>query len=280
MINMKKIEFGLDGHKILQIPNISHKQMMAYVVFTPNHKAIVIDVGLEVNVDYMIERIRENNCSEVELLFITHAHCDHFNGIYRFAEKMNIKKLCYQFPPYEWLKSAEPGSAPYTEQFEAWEKGYEGQVLTPKTGDNYEVDGLKIHVLKDCSDYLEMGDENPINDTSTVIRLEFPNGKTGLFLGDLGWISGAVLEKMYGSELKSDIVQMAHHGQNGVNKSTYRLIAPEVCLWPTPDWLWTNNYHNSGYNKGHFKTLIVRRWIRELGVKLYGNQKDGEVWVI
>ena len=33
---------------------------------------------------------------------------------------------------------------------------------------------------------------------------------------------------------------MAHHGQDGVEMDVYRVIKPEICLWPTPDWLWDN----------------------------------------
>ena len=40
------------------------------------------------------------------------------------------------------------------------------------------------------------------------------------------------------------------------------IVRPTVCLWPTPDWLWTN-----ADGQGHYDTLNVRAWMEKLGVK-------------
>ena len=61
---------------------------------------------------------------------------------------------------------------------------------------------------------------------------------------------------------------MAHHGQNGVDRSFYEAVDPEICLWPTPQWVWENR-------GGQLKTLEVREWIKELGVKKNMIAKDG-----
>ena len=37
---------------------------------------------------------------------------------------------------------------------------------------------------------------------------------------------------MYGENLKSDMVQVAHHGGNGATEQTYTLIRPTVAFWP------------------------------------------------
>ncbi len=37
---------------------------------------------------------------------------------------------------------------------------------------------------------------------------------------------------------------MAHHGQAGATKQLYEAIAPKICLWPTPEWLWNNDAGN------------------------------------
>jgi hypothetical protein len=121
-------------------------------------------------------------------------------------------------------------------------------------------------------------EKSPINDTSIVVQVCFPNGKTALFLGDLGEHSGDVLAEMYGEDLRSDIVQMAHHGQQGTGKNVYELVNPSVCLWPTPDWLWTND-SGKGYNSGPWETFETREWMESLGVKLHGREFDGDVLV-
>ena len=60
---------------------------------------------------------------------------------------------------------------------------------------------------------------------------------------------------------------MAHHGQKGVEKDFYEAIQADYALWPTPKWLWENREEGKGYNSGDFKTITVREWMQELGIK-------------
>jgi hypothetical protein len=65
---------------------------------------------------------------------------------------------------------------------------------------------------------------------------------------------------------------MSHHGQTGSTREFYERIAPKICLYPTPIWLWENNYY-ACFNpetrvKGIFTTPETRRWMEELGVEL------------
>ena len=69
---------------------------------------------------------------------------------------------------------------------------------------------------------------------------------------------------------------MSHHGQSGVDKDVYETIQPEICLWPTPEWLWNNN-PGSGYNTGNWTTLETRKWVEDLKVKTNYVEKDGDI---
>lgn len=80
------------------------------------------------------------------------------------------------------------------------------------------------------------------NDSSTVIRV-IVNGKSVLFLGDTGDELSDFLVNAYGEKLKSDVVQVAHHGFNGAKKEVYALINAETALWPTPDYCFAENLH-------------------------------------
>jgi len=139
-------------------------------------------------------------------------------------------------------------------------------------GEVYYVDGVAIHVLNDPY-WIE---SNSINNSSVVFRLDFDNGTRVLFLGDMGPAAGERLKAdVPASELKADIVQMAHHGQYGVNKDVYEIIAPKVAMWNAPEWLWDND-GGSGYNTGNYKTLEVRSWMDEIGAKTNYVIKDGD----
>ena len=117
--------------------------------------------------------------------------------------------------------------------------------------------------------------ENTFNNSSVAYRLEM-NDRRILFLGDMGWQAGENLLKVCTpEELKADVVQMAHHGQAGVEQDVYETIAPEICLWPTPQWLWDNELDGVA-GAGPYHTLTVRGWMEELGVKQNLSVKDGD----
>ncbi len=114
------------------------------------------------------------------------------------------------------------------------------------------------------------------NNTSAVFRMT-TGGKTVLFLGDAAEPAGIMLKYYHDKHtadsnsyfsLKSDMVQMAHHGQNGVAKNVYYAIDPDVALWPTADWLYEVG---SG---SEYTTYYTRQWMKALGTTNYV-AKDG-----
>jgi hypothetical protein len=132
--------------------------------------------------------------------------------------------------------------------------------VTTMRGDKYSIGGLDITVLLHPDESIPA---THINRTSCVFRFEV-NGKSVLFLGDLDEAGGRELLEVNQPELiKADYVQMAHHGQAGVDFDVYQAIAPSYCLWCTPTWLW-DNLGDGGYDTGPFKTVIVRGWMSSL----------------
>ena len=107
------------------------------------------------------------------------------------------------------------------------------------TGETFSFADLDFEVLFTHED-IYPDRIGSFNDTSTVLRVTC-DGKSILFLGDLQDASCKKLEKMHGSYLKSDAVQVAHHGFNGSTIETYDLVAPELALWPTADY----GYHGN-----------------------------------
>jgi hypothetical protein len=117
-----------------------------------------------------------------------------------------------------------------------------------------------------------------MNDASLVFKISTQN-KSVLFLGDLGPDGGDILFRESRHLLKSDIVQMAHHGHMNVGMEVYAEIMPEVCLWCCPEWLY-NEVEVPGYLSDAEKlfkakrirmygTAVTRRWMDILGVKTH-----------
>ena len=190
---------------------------------------------------------------------------------------ISIDKVYYSFLDKEFLGQEQVSRR--DSDLECYDRITEALAKLPETekcgtltkGQKISVAGAEITVMNEpfaCT-------ENSFNNSSVAYRVEM-GGKRILFLGDMGWQAGEdFLANHTQEELKSDVLQMAHHGQRGVEEDLYQEISPEVCLWPTPDWLW-DNVQDGVAGAGSYKTPIVRGWMVALGVKKNLCIKDGD----
>lgn len=275
---MKTIDLGLGKASLLQIANREHTQSMAYMIKTDDNKIIFID-----SANYKRPEDAENiynliksNGGKVDAWFITHAHSDHIGGLVYIWEKygndIRIDNLIYDFPDYDWLcKVNGSHSMMCVDLFYKYIDMFKINVIKPVKDMIFDY-GIKIEVLNSLfENYIDFPDAN---DSGICFKVYFKN-KEVLFLGDLGKASEDYLIKTAKDKLRCDIVQMAHHGQEGVTEKTYNIIKPKVCLWCSPDWLWDND-NGGGVNSGPWKTLEVRAWMEKLGVKEHYVAKDGD----
>ena len=96
-----------------------------------------------------------------------------------------------------------------------------------QTGQEFWLADVRIEVLYTLAD-LKQGTFTDYNDASSVMRLEI-NGKTVLMTGDAATATWNLLVKRCGSYLKSDYLQVPHHGAAGGGTiAAYDLIQPEI----------------------------------------------------
>lgn len=132
-------------------------------------------------------------------------------------------------------------------------------------GQTIQVDDVTIQVM---NDRYELASDKGNN--ASIVYKVYVNGKSILFLGDLGEEGGTRLLNEVGAQnLKSDIVQMSHHGQGGVNEAFYQAVSPSICLWPTPQWLWNNE-------GARYKIPQTKAWMGKLNVQKHYVMKDGD----
>ena len=234
---------------------------------------IGIDGGFASESDNLYRTVQSFG-GRIDTWFFTHAHDDHVFGFCKMLEDhpdVQVKRVCRNFPGVDRTLAYETGSEmQLTARLDGLCAARRIELVTPRRGDRFEFDGFAVQVINDMTDAFH---DNFLNDTSVVYRLE-ANGKRVLFLGDLGWDAGDdLLKKIPHEDLKADYVQMAHHGQNGVRKAFYEAVDPDYCLWSTPSWLW-DNMGPGGYDTGIYKTVIVRGWMSELGIKRHYVDRD------
>lgn len=263
--------------ELTQLSDHSTRQMMGYILKTKNNKIIVIDGGTIDDTENLVEQINKHG-GKVDAWFLTHLHDDHLGAFYNIAndEQIQIEKIYCSFNEYSWYEENEPSRAEFSKQILEILKqdNIKDKVEDVSLNQDINIDDIKVEILGIKNPEIT---ENAGNEQSMVVK--FDTGKTTfLVLGDTGVKSSEKLLKTQKEKLKSDIVQMAHHGQNGATKELYEQINPTICMWPTPEWLW-NNDSGEGKGSGPWKTLETRQWMEELKAKNNYVEKDGDITI-
>lgn len=252
-------------------------QNLSIVIKSPHGKLIVIDGGWEADADKLSSMILQQG-GKVDAWLITHPHEDHVGALCAIlndtARKIKIDKIYCSLATPDWYRQVSPTGAGIADQLlSAFTKLPVGTVTNSiGRGTEINIDDVNIRVLNNRGVYIYNG----VNNSSLVYKIRV-SGQSILILGDLAYDGGKDLIKTCtAAELKSDIVQMAHHGQQGVDQDAYALIAPTTCLWPTPAWLW-NNDNGGGIGSGPWATLTTRAWMDALGVKDNRSLKGGDM---
>ena len=263
--------------ELTQLSDHSTRQMMGYILKTKNNKIIVVDGGTIDDTENLIKQINKHG-GKVDAWFLTHLHDDHLGAFSNIAndEQIQIEKIYCSFNDYSWYEENEPSRAEFSKQILEILKqdNIKDKVEEVSLNQDINIDDIKIEILGIKNPEIT---ENAGNEQSMVVK--FDTGKTTfLVLGDTGIKSSEKLLNTQKEKLKSDIVQMAHHGQSGATKELYEQINPTICMWPTPEWLW-NNDSGEGKGSGTWKTLETRQWMEELKVKKNYVEKDGDITI-
>lgn len=265
-------------NEIIQLSSQGKSQMMGYIIKTKNNELIVIDGGTIDDTQNLINKINING-GRVKAWFLTHAHNDHvgaFTKIINDNINIDIEKIYVSFNEISWYEQNEPHRFEFTKELLNTLKNekIKDKVEEVSLNQIIQIDNIKAQILGVKNPEII---DNPGNEQSMVIK--FDTGKvTFLVLGDTGIKSSEKLLTYQKDKLKSDIVQMSHHGQSGATEELYKNINPKICMWPTPEWLWNNDI-GTGTNSGTWKTFETREWIDKLNVKENCVSKDGDILI-
>ena len=255
-------------------------QNLSIMIKSRQGKLIVVDGGWEADAEKLSKLILEQG-GTVDAWLITHPHEDHVGALCAILNdannKIKIKNVYCSLATPEWYRTVSPTGAGIADQLINALAKLPAGVIQSNIGRGTEIKlgDVNIRVLNNRGTYTSNG----VNNSSLVYKINV-SGVSILILGDLAYDGGKdLLKTCTAGELKSDIVQMAHHGQQGVDQDVYACIAPTTCLWPTPAWLW-NNDNGGGLGSGPWGTLETRRWMAALGVKDNRTLSEGDVHML
>lgn len=259
----------LGGATLTLLNSQTNSQILSAIIQTSQGKLIVIDGGLGEDGDYLLSQIQARG-GHVAAWLVTHPHGDHAGALYKIlqagAPGIQIDGIYYNFAAPEWYPVHDPNEQTMALSLIGTFAGLPQNILHQVSRNQFiQVDDVIIQVMNDRYDLSEDKGNN-----ATIVYKLLVNGKTMLFLGDMGEAGGRRLLAESGAEqFKVDIVQMAHHGQNGVGEEVYRAINPSICLWPSPQWLWSHNGNK-------WPIAETKAWMTRLGVQKHYVMKDGD----
>ena len=265
-----------DGGSLSLLADHGNRQMLSMVMQSKDGTLVVIDGGWDSDSAHLLDVIRSKG-GHVSGWFITHPHSDHAGALIEILNnpdsQITIDNVYYKFTDQEWYDTHGSGRGDFVVGLrDALAKLPPEKLHGDITkGQEIQLGDIRAVVMNDP--YLL--DATSVNNSSVVFKF-YLNGVSILVLGDLGPEGGQLLMNEHTpAELKSDIVQMSHHGQYGVNRDVYAAINPQIALWPCPQWLWDND-NGGGIGSGDWKTLETRQWMEELGVRVNYCIKDGD----
>lgn len=249
-------------------------QLMCFTIEGNKNGLVIIDGGYdndEETLKILEEKIKENG-NVVNSWILTHFDEDHAGAYMALRDRISNLKVGKLYvpdmPDYEtcvesvsWYEEDELNLLKKYLSLNVPEKElvHAGDII-----DN--VIGLKMEVLSSYDDWMEEKNmSNLLNNGSIVFKL-YGNEESIMFCGDAQSkeISDHILKDYSKEELKSDYLQVAHHGNNSFSDEFYETVNPKVAFFPAPTVI-MENVHNISW----FSVEEISKLLEEMGATIY-----------
>ena len=230
---------------------------MSYIIHLSDGTFFIIDGGwCDANekeadklYDKLVELAGEGKDIVIAGWIFTHCHGDHIGTfnlfVNKYHNKVTIKEILYNFPADSEIATS--GSSYMLNdtpqrymEFKRIISEYlkDTKYVKLHSGYKFYYADAEIEILQTFEDLYPKSVANngyDFNSSSTLFSVTV-DGQKMMFLGDVSDTGASRLTKMYGDTLKSDFMQVAHHGLNsgGTIKTLYQLIDAEYILYPAP----------------------------------------------
>ena len=218
--------------------------------------------------------------------FISHAHGDHngtLNGQTAAFKKFTVERVIANF-----MTDAERERSMGSSYSGNWSNGEGGgddstrnaaaalgaDFIPCHVGQRFYFADTVFEILYTVESY-GPAVVNALNTSTILVRAITTDSKgntsTTMVMGDVTGPAMAICNKMYGKDMRSQIVQVAHHGyttwgNDSAMATGYKHMSPEIVLWPQGSSAFPN-YKEKSYNKvlwdgtnKNFQQLFVAGW--------------------
>lgn len=221
---------------------------------------VLIDSGYARSGNDVVTYMRNLGIDHLDKVVFTHYHSDHVGGLPAVVKVYKPAEIYVPLDPYRYGLSKKSRKIA-----EACGSSF----IIPEPGDIIaDVDGMTLKVLSDSSKHKRKTTKE-VNNSSIVVRAVY-GSKSFLFTGDILANVDRELIDMWGNELKSDVLKVAHHGTASATSEEFvEIVQPKKAVMMTDKEI---TYTKRGYNN-----IAIRRRIVNHGATLYTTPEDGTI---
>lgn len=188
----------------------------AYLV-SPDGDAVVFDCGLNSGGTDLVAQMKKSGVKRVNMIVISHAHDDHFGGVFELLDAFDVGKIV--MPNFDIEGFAGQKLTTVAELHNV-------EIVRAQRGDHFETMGCKLDVLSLQGTFECDGSNND----SLVVMLDVL-GTRMLFTGDAEGEVEDELVDLYGNSLAADVLKVAHHGSaTSTTEDFLSAVSPTVAV--------------------------------------------------
>ena len=203
------------------------------LIFLPDGKVMMIDSFDSEASDQLVDFLDEFGIIRIDYFIATHNHADHIGGVPALIQNFAIKNYYWNGAHFDSENDEEATQALKADKIQPKVlKQGDTLILCEEPLCKIEVLWPNLSVRDNYIAFYKPGRTAQFkNNTSIVLKLTYGDF-TALFTGDIYKNADEVLTRTYGSELKSTILKVPHHGEfyTANNPAFVEAVSPEVAI--------------------------------------------------
>ena len=231
---------------------------------------VLIDSGVfsDAQADIIYDFLKENSFLEkpvVSAWLFTHAHGDHTGGFRKFVKKyrdlVTVNAFYYNFTGQNTFEKEIIEAYPDATIYSNLQAGMRYYVADAQFDvmysylDRYFADVEITEQARRAAGKRPLCDIAGDHNNNTVVTRITHGGQRIMILGDVEEEGSRIIEKQIPPlELKSDIVQLAHHGWEGATRDLHDMIEAPTALWTNGFYSWQYDWFGGNVIKRLTKT--------------------------
>lgn len=253
-----------------------HLNGMGYIIQFADGSFAILDGGYADCAEELYNQLCKLNGSpdriRVRAWILSHAHPDHYDCFSSFASVYGLRIapecIMVAMPNYNDCENTyfHDNLRSVTDNFL---NGSDIPILGVHTGMTFRFADTTLEMIYSPDSLFHDSAPSDFNESSIILRVSNENG-SAIFLGDAGNAACSFAVKHFGDTLKSDMVQVSHHGCETATLTIYSRIRAAVLFWPCDHELYDSS-----------RNALVKYQLRQLdSTKVNYLQSDGSQTVL